>query len=321
VSRTAFNKENGPELLGQLLRVLKSNGMDESLDAVKRCGLTKKLNDEWMDDTGNRQKRKRGKRAGQRSLSSFSDDLHEVANAVDMTRKAYKPLAVLLGRLAKPRGFMDDPIFRSGYLEDVDWAIEQIKDIKWAAPTLSMTQSVLWDALSELEPLSKKLRKLQSRGGRTAGQSKEEKQDMVLKVLHDGGTIGSIEADIRKYFDSRMGSREIEKILLDLMRQKLVDKEVASVRETPAFEIWFLTSKGERSIKASLRIAAVDEKLMDRAAQVLQYHNERDAMKHLISEGVSRQDAYYAVKAGKILNEDRMKRRVALRHLAVGANK
>ena len=216
MSRTAFNKENGPELLGQLLRVLKSNGMDESLDAVKRCGLTKKLNDEWMDDTRNRQKRKRDKRAG---------------------------------------------------------------------------------------------------------QSKEEKQDMVLKVLHDGGTIGSIEADLRKYFDSRMGSREIEKILLDLKRQGLVDQEVQGPRGAPAFEIWFLTSKGERSIRASLRIAAVDEKLMDRAAQVLQYHNERDAMKHLISEGVSRQDAYFAVKAGKILNEDRMKRRVALRHLAAGANK
>jgi len=60
---------------------------------------------------------------------------------------------------------------------------------------------------------------------------------------------------------------------------------------------------------------------MDRAAQILQYNNERDAMKHLIREGVSKQDAYFAVKAGKILNEDRMKRRVALRHLAAGANK
>ena len=160
----------------------------------------------------------------------------------------------------------------------------------------------------------------------TLGPSKEEKQDIVLKVLHDGGTIGSIEADIRKYFGYRWGSREIEKILLDLKRQKLVDKEVASVREAPAFEIWFLTSKGERSIRASVRVAAgkwqgIDEKLMDRAAQILQYNNERDAMKHLIREGVSKQDAYFAVKAGKILNEDRMKRRVALRHLAAGANK
>ena len=58
-AKTAFNKENAPELLGQLVRVLKSQGMEESLQALKQCGLTKKLNDEWMDDTRNRQKRKR----------------------------------------------------------------------------------------------------------------------------------------------------------------------------------------------------------------------------------------------------------------------
>ena len=89
---------------------------------------------------------------------------------------------------------------------------------------------------------------------------------MVLKVLHDGGTIGSIEANIRKYFGYRWRTREIEKILLDLMRQKLVDKEVTSVGKAPAFEIWSLTSKGERSIRASVRVAAVDEKLMERAS-------------------------------------------------------
>ncbi len=63
VEKQAFNKENGPELLGQLLRVLKSNGMDDALQAIKSCGLTRKLNDEWMSDTRNRQKRKRDRRA------------------------------------------------------------------------------------------------------------------------------------------------------------------------------------------------------------------------------------------------------------------
>jgi hypothetical protein len=62
-TKTAFNKENAPELLGQLVRVLKSQGMDESMDAIKRCGLTRMLNDEWMDDTRGRQKRKRDHRA------------------------------------------------------------------------------------------------------------------------------------------------------------------------------------------------------------------------------------------------------------------
>lgn len=161
--KQAFNKENGPELLGQLLRVLKSNGMDDALQAIKSCGLTRKLNDEWMSDTRNRQKRKRDRRAGQQSLSALSNDFHDVHDAVDMTRKTYRPLALVLGRLAKPRGSMDDPIFRSGYLEDVDEAIEQIQDIEWAAPRLYMVQSALSDALSELVPLSKKLRRLQSR--------------------------------------------------------------------------------------------------------------------------------------------------------------
>jgi hypothetical protein len=65
-TKTAFNKENAPELLGQLVRVLKSQGMEDSLDALKRCGITRKLNDEWMGDTRNRQKRKRDRRAAER---------------------------------------------------------------------------------------------------------------------------------------------------------------------------------------------------------------------------------------------------------------
>lgn len=66
VEKQAFNKENAPELLGQLIRVLRSNEMEDSLEALKRCGLTRKLNDEWMSDTRNRQKRKRDKRAARR---------------------------------------------------------------------------------------------------------------------------------------------------------------------------------------------------------------------------------------------------------------
>jgi hypothetical protein len=65
-AKTAFNKENAPELLGQLVRVLESQGMEDSLDALKRCGITRKLNDEWMGDTRNRQKRKRDRRAAER---------------------------------------------------------------------------------------------------------------------------------------------------------------------------------------------------------------------------------------------------------------
>ena len=57
------------------------------------------------------------------------------------------------------------------------------------------------------------------------------------------------------------------------------------------------------------RLAAADEKLFDRAAMLLQYMNERAALKELLSDGVSRQDAFLAVKAGKLLNESRMKRR------------
>jgi hypothetical protein len=54
--------------------------------------------------------------------------------------------------------------------------------------------------------------------------------------------------------------------------------------------------------------ARVDEKLMDRAAQILQYNDERATIKHLIKDGVNKTDAYLAVKAAKKLNEDRQKR-------------
>jgi len=65
----------------------------------------------------------------------------------------------------------------------------------------------------------------------------------------------------------------------------------------------------DEEIVAAGKWQGVDEKLMDRAAQILQYHNERDAIKHLIKEGVSKQNAYFAVKAGKLLNKSRMQRR------------
>ena len=61
------------------------------------------------------------------------------------------------------------------------------------------------------------------------------------------------------------------------------------------------------SFMSDMKKARVDESLMDRAALLLQYVDEREARKTLEKEGASRQDAYLAVKAGKLLNETRQK--------------
>jgi hypothetical protein len=54
--------------------------------------------------------------------------------------------------------------------------------------------------------------------------------------------------------------------------------------------------------------AMVEESMMDRASQLLWYMSEREAIKHLMDDGMNRSDAYLAVKAGKLLNKQRGKR-------------
>jgi len=73
----------------------------------------------------------------------------------------------------------------------------------------------------------------------------------------------------------------------------------------PACAIEREISPEGRQMVAS-KLAAVNEKLMDRASNLLGYMDERDAIRHLIKEGVSRQDAFLATKAGKKLMKDRM---------------
>jgi len=60
--KTALNKENAPELLGQLIRVLRNNEMEDALSAINNCDLSKRINEEWMSDTEGRKKRKWDKR-------------------------------------------------------------------------------------------------------------------------------------------------------------------------------------------------------------------------------------------------------------------
>ena len=75
---------------------------------------------------------------------------------------------------------------------------------------------------------------------------------------------------------------------------------------------------GQESDKKITKKASVNEKLMDRAAMLLQYADEREARMTLEKEGVSRQDAYLAVKAGKMLNKTRQNnmRRNAVKSVA-----
>jgi hypothetical protein len=72
----------------------------------------------------------------------------------------------------------------------------------------------------------------------------------------------------------------------------------------PACAIEREVSPEGRQMVASKQ-SAVDEQMMNRASNLLNYMDERDALKHLIKEGVSRQDAFLAVKAGKRLMKDR----------------
>jgi hypothetical protein len=65
--------------------------------------------------------------------------------------------------------------------------------------------------------------------------------------------------------------------------------------------------QGHEPREPNPRLAMVDEKLMDRAAGLLQWMSKRDAMKHLLDEGVSRSDAFLSIKAGLMLNERRSK--------------
>lgn len=117
--RTAFNKENAPELLGQLVRVLKSQGMDDALQAIKSCGITKKLNDEWMGDTRNRQKRKHRASARIIPMSSDRKALIRLASKMpvgDPSRKVI--LAELQKQAARPmdRGRLQEMFENDGYL-------------------------------------------------------------------------------------------------------------------------------------------------------------------------------------------------------------
>jgi len=75
--------------------------------------------------------------------------------------------------------------------------------------------------------------------------------------------------------------------------------------------VWTFILDGRTAGAGRSLFARIDTKDMDRAANLLNYMSEKDALKQLIESGMSRQDAFLAVKAGKILNEDRTRRKAA----------
>lgn len=50
--RTAFNKENPTELIGQLIKVLRQRGMHDVLDLLKRNHIPQAINDAWLASKG-----------------------------------------------------------------------------------------------------------------------------------------------------------------------------------------------------------------------------------------------------------------------------
>jgi len=76
----------------------------------------------------------------------------------------------------------------------------------------------------------------------------------------------------------------------------------------------------EREASLLEKLARIDEKDMNRAAQLLQYMTEKEAMKHLVKQGMHRQNAFLALKAGKILNKDRKGRLAASKEAGYKGN-
>lgn len=49
MKKEAFNKENPIELMSQLMKVLNREGLEDSVDLIKRHKVLKAINDEWQD--------------------------------------------------------------------------------------------------------------------------------------------------------------------------------------------------------------------------------------------------------------------------------
>lgn len=47
--RIGFNKFNAPELMGQLLRVLQDQGLDEAVEAIRSCKVPQKVDTAWKN--------------------------------------------------------------------------------------------------------------------------------------------------------------------------------------------------------------------------------------------------------------------------------
>jgi hypothetical protein len=50
--KTAFNKENPTELMGQLVKVLRQRGMRDALELLKRHHIPQVINDAWLASKG-----------------------------------------------------------------------------------------------------------------------------------------------------------------------------------------------------------------------------------------------------------------------------
>lgn len=94
-------------------------------------------------------------------MQNLEDYLDLVAYSSAQVKGDYKPLARLLGRLSSPRGSLDDAIFRSGYIEDLEEAIERVQKLGDVASVLEQLEVRLKEGQIRLLRLVKELRKRQ----------------------------------------------------------------------------------------------------------------------------------------------------------------
>jgi len=52
VTKMAFNKENPTELMGQLLKVLRRQGLSDVVELLKRHRIPQAVNQAWLDAKG-----------------------------------------------------------------------------------------------------------------------------------------------------------------------------------------------------------------------------------------------------------------------------
>ena len=189
-------------------------------------------------------------------MQSLEDYLDLVAYSSAQVKGDYKPLARLLGRLSSPRGSLDDAIFRSGYIEDLEEAIERVQKLDDVASVLEQLEVRLKEGQIRLLRLVKELRKRQGpqdhvygirMGGlargfgddprRTASEIPNRLFDLVLALTRDEADALWHSPNDSEY---RKTNRELNQLLMKIQKdygEDALDEALDGVATTQELEV------------------------------------------------------------------------------------